>query len=209
MRVRAVVGIYESNTFVVEYDGVVIVVDAGAEVREVLKVLNGRKPNAILLTHEHFDHVFHIADYCEAFDCQVFCHKATRTEIETKDFLKALAKRRGTEECLFQTPASFEKFADVSDEKSFVVGGLEIKPYFCPGHSEGSVVYLARGELFTGDVLFADCIGRTDLMESGNELMQETLKKLQDVKFEMAYHGHYESSNYTEQQKNILNFIDN
>jgi glyoxylase-like metal-dependent hydrolase (beta-lactamase superfamily II) len=169
MKIQTIVGHFDSNTFIAECEeGVVLLVDAGAKPDDVQKALNGRKPDAILLTHEHFDHVYHLGAYKKHFNCPV------------------------------HTP---------TDEQQISIRGVKIKPYLCPGHSPQSVVYLIKDCLFTGDVLFSDTIGRTDLMKNGDALMQQSLRKLLNVKFTTAYHGHYESSDYEQQQKNINNFL--
>ena len=81
MNVQTVIGELESNTFVVETDGAVVIIDAGAPVKSVLKTLAGRTPDAILITHFHFDHVFCLENYKKAFNCPVY---APRTEDEIR-----------------------------------------------------------------------------------------------------------------------------
>ena len=169
MRIETVVGKIDSNTFIVQSCDTTIIIDAGAKLDDLQKALKGRKPSAILLTHEHYDHVFYLDDYKKEFTCLVI------------------------------TPTT---------EDEIVVGDIKIKPILCPGHSPQSVCYLIGDNLFTGDVLFNGTIGRTDLPGSDSALMQQTLRKLLDVKFKTAYHGHYEPSSYEEQQKNIRRFLD-
>ena len=186
MEVQTIVGHYDSNTFIVEHKGTVVIIDAGARFVDAQKVLSGRKPDAILLTHEHFDHVYYLYDYRKQFDCPVY------------------------------TP---------TNEDEILVGKIKVKPMLCPGHSPNSVVYLIEDCLFTGDVLFSNTIGRTDIITKGTKVtkkaadaiasindivMQKSLRRLLDVKFKTAYHGHnarYESSSYEEQQNNIRRFL--
>ena len=169
IEIKSVKGVYQSNTFAVTLDGTTLVIDAGAPVGKLVKILDGKRPAAVLMTHEHFDHTYHLEDYKKAFECPVF------------------------------TP---------TDEKEITVGAIKVKPLLCPGHSPNSVVYLIEDSLFTGDVLFADTIGRTDLMPNGEQLMQKTLRELASIKFNTAYHGHGPSSTYADQQKNIAYFIE-
>ena len=93
------------------------------------------------------------------------------------------------------------------DETEIVIKDLKIKPILCPGHSPKSVCYLIKDCLFTGDVLFDEGIGRTDLPGSCPETMQKTLQKLLTVKFAAAYHGHDDPSTYEQQQKNIRKYL--
>ncbi|MCL2229038.1 MAG: MBL fold metallo-hydrolase [Firmicutes bacterium] len=169
IKVEAVVGHIDSNTFVVEENGTIVLIDAGAPLNDVKKALGKRKPSAILLTHEHFDHVYHIDYYKKEFACPIF------------------------------SPTS---------EDEIVVEKMVIKPILAPGHSPKSVVYLIGDSLFTGDVLFAMGIGRTDFPESNPREMQKTLNRLLGIKFVTAYHGHYEPSSYAQQQINIRRYIE-
>jgi len=179
MKIQTIVGHFSSNTFVVEHLGKVVIIDAGAPPEKVTKALGGKEPDAVLITHSHFDHVHYLKDYRSHFKCPVL------------------------------TP---------TDEKEICFGELEIKPMLCPGHSPDSVVYLIDDCLFTGDVLFDGTIGRTDLtpqaqragaemIRENEKLMQQSLRKLLDVKFKTAYHGHGKSTCYEEQQKNIKSFL--
>jgi len=177
--VKQVVGKLDSNTFVIEKGATVIIIDAGASVEKVKTALNGKKPQGIFLTHEHYDHTWCLEDYKKEFDCKVYNQHSPQLDFKPKG-------------------ANFEDLD---------LGDFKIQILYCPGHSKNSVVYKIDNLLFTGDVLFGNTIGRTDLMKDGDRLMQQTLKKLLDVKFDLAYHGHYESSIHQEQQKNIKRFI--
>jgi|GEM_PF-1748502 len=221
MNVRTIKGIYNSNTFIVESADTVIIVDAGAPLAVLCDVLGDRKPDAVLLTHEHFDHIFHIADYCRVFACPIYCHVATLTELKDKN-AGAPFSVHGFE---IKIPDSLDNFIALSKNCTFAVGQgeelINVQTIASPGHSLGSVVYLLKSYnskasdeisdtdrlLFTGDVLFAKTIGRTDLIPYGPELMQKTLAALKKVKFDTAYHGHGKSSTYSAQQDNIDSFI--
>ena len=216
MQIKTIKGIYESNTYVmtsvseaqrfrqksvIESNGVKIIIEAGAPVDSLRQALGGTAPAAIFLTHEHFDHVAHIADYATAFpNCPIYCHPATLQELKTGEINRILGAFAGVD---VEPPDSFKNFHALTDNQIINIGPLEIKAIFAPGHSEASVVYLINDNLFTGDVLFANTIGRTDLMPNGSALMQETLAKLLKVNFETAYHGHDKSSSYAEQQRNM------
>jgi len=177
LSIKAIKGIIQSNTYIVEQDGVCLVIDAGAPAAKFKKALGDRKPAAIFLTHEHFDHVNHIGDY--KFDgVPIYAHPSMG-------------------------------FTPLVDGQQINIEPFHITPIFALGHSEASVVYLVNGTLFSGDVLFRDCIGRTDLMKNGDAIMQNTLKIMQTLKFDTCYSGHGSPSTYLEQQKNIANYINN
>ena len=57
--------------------------------------------------------------------------------------------------------------------------------------------------LFTGDTIFSDCIGRIDLKDSSKDQMIESLEKIKEIDFETAFPGHYESATKQEILKTI------
>jgi len=205
MQVKTIKGIYQSNTFILENGGTCIIVEAGAPIEALKKTLAGKNPSAIFLTHEHFDHVARIAAYSSTFpDCPVYCHPATLAELADGEINRFLGGFAGVE---VETPVSFKSFHALADNQTIDIKPFQIKAIFAPGHSDGSVVYIINNNIFTGDVLFEGNIGRTDLVPNGGEQMQKTLRKLQTLEFEKAYHGHGEPSSFAEQQMNIANHI--
>jgi len=207
MQVTTVKGIYASNTFVVDDNGIKIVIDAGAPIGTMRQVLGNKPPTAIFLTHEHFDHVAHIADYAAAYPkCPIYCHPATLKELKTNEINSVIGAFAGVD---VRTPDSFENFRTLENNQVIGVNQYDsatpfrIKAIFAPGHSDGSVLYLTGNKLFTGDVLFDGTIGRTDLVPNGYAQMQTTLRNLQSLEFEKAYHGHGDPSSFEQQQKNI------
>ncbi|MDP2925352.1 MAG: MBL fold metallo-hydrolase [Nanoarchaeota archaeon] len=59
-----------------------------------------------------------------------------------------------------------------------------------PGHTNDSLCYLYKNILFSGDTLFHNGIGRTDLLDSNPEKMQESLNKLKKIHYEILAPGH-------------------
>lgn len=71
------------------------------------------------------------------------------------------------------------------------VGGVEIELVHTPGHTPGNQCFLVRGKLVSGDTLFLDGCGRTDLPGSDPQLMVESLKRLSKVDDDVVlYPGH-------------------
>jgi glyoxylase-like metal-dependent hydrolase (beta-lactamase superfamily II) len=65
----------------------------------------------------------------------------------------------------------------VRDGDTIAVGGVHIRVIHTPGHSPGSVVLLVDGHLFTGDTLFVEAVGRSDLPGGSGEVMFESIEK--------------------------------
>jgi hydroxyacylglutathione hydrolase len=65
-----------------------------------------------------------------------------------------------------------------ADGQVFKLGSLDIRAILAPGHSRGSLCYSTRGILFSGDVLFAGQVGRTDLMDGGRDAIVKSVRAL-------------------------------
>ena len=83
----------------------------------------------------------------------------------------------------------------VQDGMALSFGGLSLRVLATPGHTQGSVCYLCGGTLFSGDTLFADGYGRTDLPGGSMAELAQSLKALSRLPREDAiYPGHGESA---------------
>ena len=160
-----------------------VVIDPGIGVKARLdEVIREHRlhPVAVLLTHGHFDHTFSVLPVCQARDVPAYIHPADRPQLADPWTWVGLPK--GTP--LFGT-LTFAEPADVRElQPSDVVSlaGLDFTVTHAPGHSIGSVVFgmesAAEAIVFSGDVLFAGSIGRTDLPGGSMAQMEESLRKV-------------------------------
>ncbi|HUR51366.1 MAG TPA: MBL fold metallo-hydrolase [Mycobacteriales bacterium] len=156
-----------------------VVLDPGigveAELDELLRT-HRLQPVAVVLTHGHLDHTFSVTPVCGAKDVPAFIHPADRELLA--DPVKGLSveSREMFGGRLQWTEPSDVQLLDPSVPLS--LAGLEITVDFAPGHTPGSVVLETEGTLFSGDVLFAGSIGRTDLPGGSWEQMQESLARV-------------------------------
>jgi hydroxyacylglutathione hydrolase len=140
-----------------------IVVDPGDEHERILaevEALGASKVAAILLTHTHFDHVGAVAPLARATGAKVWCPKAeTHVLADINTYV------------LWPGIGPFENYdADETVEggETLQLAGFDIDVIFTPGHSPGHVTYAVEPDgaapvLFSGDVLFQNSVGRTDL----------------------------------------------
>jgi glyoxylase-like metal-dependent hydrolase (beta-lactamase superfamily II) len=150
-----------------------VIFDPGGNGPEFIKWLNDQQinPLAILLTHAHFDHIGAVDEVRDAFNCPVYIHEAE------KDWLSDAAKNGSGR---FLGNASITaRAADeiIQEEKTIQLGSFSFDILYTPGHSPGSVSYYSAtgGVVFSGDALFKQSIGRTDLPGGDHNLLLESI----------------------------------
>ncbi len=173
-------GNLRSNCYIVYEDQKGFIVDPGYASDDILKYIEKKNIfiEGIYITHGHFDHVGGVEMIKEALGCLVYA------PIKDKIWMgKSTYNQVGHE-----IPVDvWVKHGDVLTffDKAFTV-------YETPGHSEGSTVLYGEQSLFSGDTLFYQSIGRTDIPLSNSEEIYRSVKKIyawfdEDV---LVYPGH-------------------
>jgi hydroxyacylglutathione hydrolase len=130
------------------------VVDPGADAPLLLRELETKKTRcaAILITHTHWDHLGAVADLAEAAEAPVYMPALEAVVLARPDaFYPDIGVRPYDADVLLEGGEEIE------------VAGIRFETLNVPGHSPGHLAYHADGALFSGDVLFANSVGRTDL----------------------------------------------
>lgn len=194
---------FSSNTYVVGIkNGPCVVIDLGTTQDRVIDYIleNHTSCVGILLTHGHFDHFRGISKFLKTFSCTVFID-GNDDELLNDPKLNC-SKYHGEGDITLNVSNKY--LLDDEDEINFG-GGLFFKVIETPFHTQGSVCYLYENEnaLFTGDTLFKETIGRTDLPTSNERQVKDSLNKIRllDGKLNI-YPGHGET---TTLEKELLN----
>ncbi len=152
-------------------EGKFIIDPAGfnAEIKRELENTGGG-PEAILLTHAHADHFAGLKELLEIYPgCPVFCHNRAREILA--DPARNLSGWLGEE-------YSYDGARPVSNGK---LPGIKTGPevIYTPGHSPGSISFYwpEENSLFSGDVVFAGGVGRTDLPGGDMRTLKETISE--------------------------------
>jgi len=160
-----------------------VIIDPGMEAVEPVTSMvkkHGRQPVAILVTHGHFDHVADAAPLAARYEIPVWVHSGDQHLLSnpaagvSPDFADWLATFLPDG---LVTPATV---LTLDDQTLLELAGLKIQIIPAPGHTRGSTLYrVDDGDdtaVFTGDVLFAGSIGRTDMPGGNSQVMGLTLR---------------------------------
>lgn len=170
------VGSFEVNCSLLENEGKALIVDPGQEADRIIDALEnkGWEPEAILLTHGHFDHINGIPGLLERFpdlpvyvseeDAKVMSHPMNSLPPEYSP-VSVPAKNLKTD---------LRNFSFLTFHFSFIP---------TPGHTPGGVCYFFPQEklLLSGDTLFAGSIGRTDLPGGDMATLMRSLDSLRSL----------------------------
>jgi glyoxylase-like metal-dependent hydrolase (beta-lactamase superfamily II) len=199
-------GPWQTNCYVLatEPGAECVVVDPGLDaVRGVEDLVTEHrlKPVAVLLTHGHLDHMFSVTPLCRSSDAACFVHPADRSLLTDP-----LAAMSSDARLLLDQLAPGTRFTEPDDVRELVdggsvaVAGLHFGTLHAPGHTPGSVMFQTayppqssprtggprevvpprqsdiHSLVFTGDVLFAGSVGRTDLPGGNPAHMLDSLR---------------------------------
>jgi hydroxyacylglutathione hydrolase len=127
------------------------------------------KPLMILLTHGHIDHILGCGFMSTYYNIDVYAHPKT-------EFFIGRAEESAT---AFGIPLTHAPEITKHLEHGQLIGidGISLSVLYTPGHATGSVCYYSEQEkvLFSGDVLFMQSIGRTDLPTGDMDTLLESI----------------------------------
>ena len=182
-------GAYQTNCYLVwgEDSGDCVVIDPGYQSEVILSQAKaqGKNIRAILLTHGHFDHVGAVRQLASDTDCDVYLHPA---ELSLPEAFTA-------------GPLYYTHTYGEGDTLS--LAGLSLRVLHTPGHTPGSVCLEVEDLLFSGDTLFRDSCGRTDLPGGDWATIHASLRRLAALEGNPAvYPGHGEATTLAIEREN-------
>lgn len=174
---------------------------AAAGVQETIRE-HRLKPVAVVLTHGHIDHVASVMPVCGAHGIPAWIHPEDRYMM--RDPARALGLATGTPLLGDLAVGEPDDVRELADGTALDLAGVELTVSHAPGHTKGSVTFRlpeaddGRGAasppvLFSGDLLFAGSVGRTDLPGGDHAELLESLARvclpLDDSTVVLAGHG--------------------
>ena len=187
-------GSFAANCYVVapEAGAECLIIDPGQDAEpgiEDILTEHRLRPVAVLATHGHLDHIWSVAPVCGAKDIPAYIHPSDRALLT--DPGRGLGIGREVFGGLtLSEPADV---LELTDQMILDLAGVQLAVEHAPGHTPGSVTFRLPDTIFTGDLLFAGSIGRTDLPGGDYQTILDSLARvclpLPDQTAVLAGHG--------------------
>ncbi len=154
--------------------------DAELGINEVIDEYH-LQPVAVVATHGHIDHIWSVAPVCGARGIPAYIHPADRALLS--DPGRGLSLAAGQQLFGGLTFTEPDDVRELTDGMRLELAGFELVVDHAPGHTPGSVTFglppvTEAGTLFSGDLLFAGSIGRTDLPGGDYETILASLARV-------------------------------
>ncbi len=184
---KIISGKLDNNTYILTKGDDCIIIDASCKLDLILEKTSGKNVLGVFLTHGHYDHFEHLDEIIKHFNVKCFLSGADKAKLFNPKYNYSVIFGR-----LFSCSLGDECFVELKNNQDVNLGNFNVKCLLTKGHTDGSMCFFVNNQaLFTGDTLFDDSFGRTDLLTGNEEDMKKSLKFLKTMfKNVPIYPGH-------------------
>lgn len=197
-----VLGPVQTTCYVVSSQGRAVIVDPAANATKIIQYLGTKKliPEAILLTHGHFDHIGAVNELAAKYRLPIYAHKLEKEYFDQPEVNLST---------MMYQPFVLSEDLDyhwLADGATLTCLDTQVKIFHVPGHTSGSLCYYFVKDrmVFTGDTLFKQSIGRTDFIYGNHQqlvtgIRQKLLTLPDDT---LVYPGHGDCTTVADEKRN-------
>ncbi len=200
---KLVVGFVKTNCYLVYENNYGVIIDPGGDCDFILskiKELDSVNFLYIINTHGHFDHTYCDKSLKESLNLKILIHRKDSFFLNSNSINKIIE------------PSYNEVEPDIllEDNDLIDVNSFKLKVFHSEGHTPGSIMLITENEIFSGDTIFKNSIGRTDLEYGNSKKMKETIIKILDYfkKDYTIYPGHGDITTLNYEKRNLYRFLD-
>ena len=178
---------YLANTYVIKNNNKCFIIDCGVSVQSIKNAVGDCQVEGVLLTHGHFDHIYYVKDYLNTFNCPLYCSSLCFDKLNNpqKNLSNMLVNN--------QVVISINKYNCLDNIKELNLADINIMIMTLPGHSECSLGYVVNNNIFCGDVLFKNAVGRTDFYDGNAQKLEQSLNIIFSLAPVNVFCGHGEN----------------
>lgn len=197
---------FNTNNYLIVSGEDAILVDGSVFVREIEANLKLCTPKptlrAVILTHEHFDHINELDNILDKFGCNAYIHENGKKSLYLEEQNMSIIDQPFK----LKNKKNVKVFKDGED---LTFGEINVKCYHTPGHSLGSSCFIVNDNMFTGDTVFKVDFGRTDLFCGDGRVLEISLEKVKSL-ISLAdnyYAGHGSNFNKEDLEYNLEHYF--
>jgi glyoxylase-like metal-dependent hydrolase (beta-lactamase superfamily II) len=203
--IKIITGKLKQNCYLLSNNKLLIIIDPGNDAKKIVNEINKNNliPLAILNTHAHFDHIGAVDYLKNKYSIPFYLHSKDTRLLKSANLYQLVFKGDGK----IKVP-SVDFFFDDDNNQSDNFGEMKFSFLHTPGHTNGSGCIKINNNLFTGDTIMRNVIGRSDLPGGNKNKLIDSLIKIKDLPKNInIYPGHGKNSILSDEISTINKYI--